>query len=456
MFSSIDLSDYFYKPEILAKKVLEIYFSQRIPSYPIDPFDILKQMNVVYQFRDFKDLEGIYIVPEDEDDIAIVGINNNRPVTRQRFTAAHELCHHIKDKNESCICPIDGREKNPIEKYADKFASELLMPTEELKKQVEKFENNGYVSFENIIYIADYFGVSFEACVFNIAYKLNKVEGDIEPSKLKKRINKFKPDKKRIELGLKKYDSSLLRNIINSYDYFYNNESKAVWYKFKNDFIYNENRLEGVNIDREDVAEILTDIRIYKQNSEYCKSEYKDIIEVVGHASIYDFLLETEEPISIFKLLKLHTMLFQFAPFPEAAGKIRNSNNFVTEAKFETVDYNNIINELLKLEEKLKELINKMNNMSTAEYVEEAVKIHHRITVIHPFIDGNGRCSRVMLNWLFKIKGLPPVYLKYENKDYYYEALKEADLNNDYSYLCEVFYREILKSMIQLNTKFKL
>lgn len=456
MFSSIDLSDYFYKPEILAKKVLEIYFSQRIPSYPIDPFDILKQMNVVYQFRDFKDLEGIYIVPEDEDDIAIVGINNNRPVTRQRFTAAHELCHHIKDKNESSICPIDGREKNPIEKYADKFASELLMPTEELKKQVEKFENNGYVSFENIIYIADYFGVSFEACVFNIAYKLNKIEGDIEPSKLKKRINKFKPDKKRIELGLKKYDSSLLRNIINSYDYFYNNESKAVWYKFKNDFIYNENRLEGVNIDREDVAEILTDIRIYKQNSEYCKSEYKDIIEVVGHASIYDFLLETEEPISIFKLLKLHTMLFQFAPFPEAAGKIRNSNNFVTEAKFETVDYNNIINELLKLEEKLKELINKMNNMSTAEYVEEAVKIHHRITVIHPFIDGNGRCSRVMLNWLFKIKGLPPVYLKYENKDYYYEALKEADLNNDYSYLCEVFYREILKSMIQLNTKFKL
>lgn len=456
MFSSIDLSDYFYKPEILAKKVLEIYFSQRIPSYPIDPFDILKQMNVVYQFRDFKDLEGIYIVPEDEDDIAIVGINNNRPVTRQRFTAAHELCHHIKDKNESSICPIDGREKNPIEKYADKFASELLMPTEELKKQVEKFENNGYVSFENIIYIADYFGVSFEACVFNIAYKLNKIEGDIEPSKLKKRINKFKPDKKRIELGLKKYDSSLLRNIINSYDYFYNNESKAVWYKFKNDFIYNENRLEGVNIDREDVAEILTDIRIYKQNSEYCKSEYKDIIEVVGHASIYDFLLETEEPISIFKLLKLHTMLFQFAPYPEAAGKIRNSNNFVTEAKFETVDYNNIINELLKLEEKLKELINKMNIMSISEYVEEAVKIHHRITVIHPFIDGNGRCSRVMLNWLFKIKGLPPVYLKYENKDYYYEALKEADLNDDYSYLCEVFYREILKSMIQLNTKFKL
>lgn len=66
MFSRIYLSDYCHKPEILAKKVLEIHFSQRIPSYPIDPFDILKQMNVVYQFRDFKDLEGIYIVTETE------------------------------------------------------------------------------------------------------------------------------------------------------------------------------------------------------------------------------------------------------------------------------------------------------------------------------------------------------------------------------------------------------
>ena len=61
-----------------------------------------------------------------------------------------------------------------------------------------------------------------------------------------------------------------------------------------------------------------------------------------------------------------------------------------------------------------------------------------------------------MLNWLFKLKGLLPVYLKYKNKDKYYDALKEADLNDDYSYLSEVFYREIILSIIQLNTKFKL
>jgi Zn-dependent peptidase ImmA (M78 family) len=187
MPNDIDLSNYFYNSEVLAKKVLEIYFSEKIPSYPIDPFDILSYFDVLYQFRDFKDLEGIYILSKDEDDIPIIGINNNRPITRQRFTAAHELCHHLKDRSSDFFCPINGI-KNDVEKFADKFASELLMPTKELEVQVKKLEQNGYIDFTNIIYITDYFGVSFESCVFNIAYNIGKIEGDIGPKEIRKRI----------------------------------------------------------------------------------------------------------------------------------------------------------------------------------------------------------------------------------------------------------------------------
>jgi Fic family protein len=269
-------------------------------------------------------------------------------------------------------------------------------------------------------------------------------------------IRKFKPDIKRKELGIKKYNISLLRNIINSYRYFFENDSKAVWYKFKSNFIYNENRLEGIHIDEKDVAEILTDIRIYKQDSKYCESEYENIIEVVGHASMYDYLMTTSDQLNIFRTLSLNAMLFQYAPYPESGGKLRNVNNFITQSQFETVDYHDIPNELLKLDKYLNKLLNEKDTISDSQYIDEVVKIHHKITVIHPFIDGNGRVSRIMLNWLFKLKGLPPVYLKYKNKDKYYDALKEADLNDDYSFLSEVFYREIILSIIQLNTKFKL
>ena len=57
------------------------------PSFPIDPFKMIRDFGIVYQFMDFKDLEGIYIIPEEENDIPIIGINFGRPITRQRYTA---------------------------------------------------------------------------------------------------------------------------------------------------------------------------------------------------------------------------------------------------------------------------------------------------------------------------------------------------------------------------------
>ena len=100
--------------ETLAQEVLRLYFGDKNPSFPIDPFKMIRDFGIVYQFMEFKDLEGIYVLPEDLDDIPIIGINFGRPITRQRYTAAHELCHHIKDRGNS-ICPISGK-KNMIEK----------------------------------------------------------------------------------------------------------------------------------------------------------------------------------------------------------------------------------------------------------------------------------------------------------------------------------------------------
>lgn len=440
------------KPEELANEVLKRVFKEEIPSFPIDPFVILDKLNVIYQFKDFKDLEGIYIVPENEDDIAIIGININRPITRQRFTAAHELCHHLKDRMESSICPIDGRQKSPIEKFADRFASELLMPTEYLEKEVKKYEIDGYVSFDDVLNISDVFGVSFESCVFNIAYKLNKISGNIDSKQLKKRISKYKPTKKKEEKGLNTSDKKLMINIINSYKFVFDNKSDLIWYKFKNDFIYNENRIEGVKLSIGEVSEIVTDLRMKKQDSSYCNSEYKDIIEVLGHASVYDYVMTTQENITAFSLLTLHKKLYQYAPYPEEGGKIRSSNNYVTEAKFETADYKQIPIELLNLNDEIKSLISKKDEYCISEYIDRAIKIHYKITVMHPFHDGNGRMSRVLLNWLLRIKKLPPVYLKYKDKELYYEALQKADVEKNFEFLGVIFYKQILLSIIQLNS----
>ena len=453
MIDTDTLQPYFKSPRQLANEVLKLYFGSETPSYPIDPFKLLKEFGVIFQFRGFKGLEGVYIVPENDEDIALVGININRPITRQRFTAAHELCHHIKDREKNNICPINGEQKGPEELFADKFAGELLMPTSALREVAKNFEKDGYVSFDDAIYIADYFGVSFEACILSLAYRLNKISGETAYKKLKRRIEKFKPEIKRQDLGLR-FDINLLQNVLNAYHYFFENECKAVWYSFKNDFVYNENRLEGVDIDKDVIGELLADLRLNKQNSEYCSSEFRQIVEVAGHSSMYDYILNTNDPISGFRILDLNKMLFQYAPFPDEGGKTRTSNNLVLGAKFNTVDYKEVPKGIIEIDKMIKELEMRREELTVTEYVDDVIKIHHRITVIHPFSDGNGRVSRAILNWQFKNKGLPPVYLKLEKKERYFDALRKADIEKEYDELNAIFYQEILNSMMQLNSSF--
>lgn len=435
--------------EQLADKVLRYVFDDKEPSFPINPFEIINKFGVVYQFMEFEKLEGIYCLPEDKDDIPIIGINFNRNIQRQRYTAAHELCHHIKDQNSN-ICPIMGK-KNEVEKYADQFASALLMPRKQLKLQAEKYAENGKVDLFGALYISTYFGTSFEATVYSLAYRIGKYTGDTDSKEIRKAIRKFHPDKKKIELKIDLNNVKLWEQIVNTYVYFWNISNSFAWNVFKNDFIYHENRLERLNLDDDVVAEIIADLRYNGSKSTYSTDECKEIVEVLGHSAMYDYLNSTEDKLDIYKIQKLHKMLYRYAPFPEAGGVFRQDNNFVTGADFETVDYGQVVHEIIALDEPLKDIVDNIQLITNSEVILAAAKIHHRLTVIHPFSDGNGRCSRAILNWVFRIKGLPPIYIKYPEKDEYYEGLRNIDVLENTDKLFKVFMRETIKSSIQLN-----
>ena len=82
-------------PEELAQKELEKLKTCNKLSFPIDPFRILHDAGVEVVLKNFEKIDGIII--NDEDNYTIVGINANNNLQRQRFTAAHEYCHFIKD-----------------------------------------------------------------------------------------------------------------------------------------------------------------------------------------------------------------------------------------------------------------------------------------------------------------------------------------------------------------------
>lgn len=446
-----DVSENLYSqgmsPQVLAEKVLEDRLGREMPSIPIDPFKLMREYGIVYQFMGFEDLEGIYLVPEDGNDIPLVGINYKRKITRQRFTAAHELCHHLKDRRNEA-CPIRTTQ-NGIERFAEQFAAELLMPKRLFLAVAGEYADNGKVSLDSALQIAERFGVSFRSCVLRLAYTFHILDG--EYADLNKRISEYKPDKKKAVLGMDVENIDLLRQAVDSYEFYFVIKPDIMWYKFKNEFIYNENRMEGLDLDEEEVAEIVTDLRMNRQESAYCQEKYEDIIQVVGHAALYDYVLETEDKLTIYKLLDLNKKLFQYASFPEEAGKTRTDNNLVLGAKFETVDWREVAMELVKLQVPVEDLMRDANKLAISEYVLQALKIHHRITQIHPFRDGNGRSSRALLNWMLRKKGLPPIYFKLTEKESYYKALEKADGQGDYLELLRVTIRELFRTIMRKN-----
>ena len=421
------------------------------PPLPINPFAIMRNCGVIYQFMNAKKLEGIYIVPEDEHDIPLVGINFNRPITRQRFTAAHELCHHLKDR-QSQYCQI-GNFRNGMERYAENFAAALLMPAQALQKAAEEYMVDGQVNLQAALLLSVKFGVSFRACALRLAYVLHLLPFT-DAKELNKRIEKFKPDKVKEQLGIDLNPLVLMAQAVDSYEFFFQIKPDITWYIFKNNFIFHENRMEGVDLEEEEVAEIVTDLRLHGHDSEYCCTEYDNIIQVTGHAAIYDYICSTEDPLDIYKLMVLNRMLFQYTPYPDAASGTRRDNAWVQGASFETADYHDIMSRIIALAPVVQDAMANIEKISVSDWIDRLVRIHHEITQIHPFVDGNGRCSRAFMNWMLRKKKLPPIYIKHAEKQRYYDALALADSKGDYQELSKIIIRELIRTMMEINTRY--
>lgn len=265
---------------------------------------------------------------------------------------------------------------------------------------------------------------------------------------------KFEPEKKREALGLTHL--KLYEDLIDSY-------GEALSFKpslfalnvFQSNYIYNDSRLEGLDVEPVQVAEIVADLRLNKQYSEYCKEENEAYLSIAGHSLMYQEIFNNplKETSSAFDTVGLNRKLFSYFPNPEFGGNFRQSNTLVIGAKFDTVDYSQIINHMVEVDKEIKEIFSKKNSMSLSKHLESLFKIHHDLTVIHPFIDGNGRTLRVFLNIQLMMSGVSPVYVKVEEKKEYLKALETADVKGNCDALFEFMFKILMRTNMELNSE---
>ncbi len=62
--------------------------------------------------------------------------------------------------------------------------------------------------------------------------------------------------------------------------------------------------------------------------------------------------------------------------------------------------------------------------------VELAAEAHYRLVTIHPFVDGNGRTARLLMNMILMMKGFPPAIIRKNDRLTYIKSLEKAQLVN--------------------------
>ena len=445
------LNQYRNDAQGLARYFSEQYFKEHEKVFPINPFQVLTDLGIHFVFRNFDKMEGLFMPSTADMPIDLVAINAKRPITRQRFSAAHELCHFLKDTDtqSTFMCAISSNEYK--EKYAESFAASFLMPKDELRVQIDSLHpSDGELTFDDVLKIADYFGTSFRACY----YRIRNLFPYLIAYYSSKELGKYKPEKRRKELGFSY--TKLYEGLFDAWeDISPTNSLEFARRLFKSKYVYNDARLEGVKTTYDAASEIIEDLQENRQVSEYCTESYDGFCNVAGHSVMYDFIFETacDDKIDIYQLSTLNRKLFSCCPNPEYGGATRKDNILVLGAKFETVDWRDVMPELIKLNDKVSLLESKLDELSRSQIIELIADIHHRITVIHPFPDGNGRTSRGFMIKMLIRYGMPPFYINVEKKEEYYNALEIADKENDFNALYEYIFKALIRAHVELETR---
>ncbi len=84
----------------------------------------------------------------------------------------------------------------------------------------------------------------------------------------------------------------------------------------------------------------------------------------------------------------------------------------------------------IKVYDRMKKYFDTINSNEFDVYYKIAFS-HLQLMKVHPFLDGNGRLARIVLNCMLLHYGLKPVIIKYEDKDQYFALLEEFKVNKN-------------------------
>jgi Fic family protein len=183
------------------------------------------------------------------------------------------------------------------------------------------------------------------------------------------------------------------------------------------EWIYNSNAIEGSTITLQETRLILeTGLTVGGKS-------LREHFEVINHKEAIQYvenLVQNTEPITALHVRQIHKLILTNID-DENAGSYRETQVRIAGASFIPPESWQITSLMTEWSDWV------VSAQGSIHPVALAAQAHHRLVAIHPFVDGNGRTARLVMNLLLMRRAYPPTVILRANRRQYYSVLAQAD-----------------------------
>lgn len=214
-------------------------------------------------------------------------------------------------------------------------------------------------------------------------------------------------------------------------------ELKSLDDYFRIGFTYTSNALEGNTLTISETKILLED------GITVGGHPLKDCYEAVGHGAAYDFMLELarQQDMNITEdtIKKLHRLFYQKVD-TDQAGQYRSIQVYISGTEYIPPSPEDIPQLMKHLADQIH------SSRSTLHPIELAAMVHKRLVDIHPFVDGNGRTARLLMNLVlvnagYGVMSIPPIL-----RNDYINALSASRRLNDMEPFCKLITECVIET----------
>ena len=199
--------------------------------------------------------------------------------------------------------------------------------------------------------------------------------------------------------------------------------------EFVVEYTYNSNAIEGNTLTLRETDLVLRGLTVDSK-------PLKDHLEAVGHKDAFDFvreLVKENAPLSEHNIKQIHYLVL--ADKKQDRGVYRRVPVHIMGAHHEPA-------QPYLIEPKMEQLLQEYKD-DTEHIITKLARFHIEFEGIHPFIDGNGRTGRLLVNLELMKAGYPPIDIKFKDRMKYYDTFDAYHVKHNLSVMEGLFARYV-------------